>query len=204
MLRAGDIDILILTGLGGIGKSTLATMLARKLEREEFRPIPVSSSKENPLNSYRLLQAFGDAFRKAAREQKSTDAQKSDELNALAEDLNNPKLSVASRLRDAIAALNEGRFLLLLDNFESNMDVSDLHITDAEISAFYRYLLENLSGGSRAIITTRYPPSDVTALPPKVRPKELGDFSSLLSSRSCSVILRSSSASAPALFHSRS
>ena len=51
------------------------------------------------------------------------------------------------------------------------------HILDPEIASFYRYLLENLSGGSRAIITTRYPPSDVPALPPKARREDLSDFS---------------------------
>ena len=168
-LRSGDLQVLIITGLGGSGKSTLATRLARKLETSGFILIPVPSSKENPLNSARLLQAFGDAFRKAARKHKAQgNTQKADELAALAEDLNNPKLSVESRLHDAVAALNEGRFLLLLDNFESNLDEADRHILDSEISGFYQYLLESLSGGSRAIITTRYPPSDVPVLPPKV------------------------------------
>ena len=75
-----------------------------------------------------------------------------------------------------MAALNEGRFLLLLDNFESNLDEADLHILDSEISGFYQYLLESLSGSSRAIITTRYPPSDVPVLLPKVHKEDLGDF----------------------------
>jgi len=178
-LKSGDIDLLILTGLGGSGKSTLATRLARKLETYGFIPIPVSSSKSNPLNSARLLQAFGDAFRKTARKQRTSNAQKADELSALAEDLNNPQIPVESRLHDAVSALNEGHFLLLLDNFESNLDEADLHIQDAEISGFYKYLLENLSGGSRAIITTRYPPSDVSVLPPKVHHEGLSDFSLL-------------------------
>ena len=175
-LRSGDLQVVIITGLGGSGKSTLATRLARKLETSGFILIPVSNSKENPLNSARLLQAFGDAFRKAARKTKTVNASKADELAALVEDLNNPKLSVQSRLHDAVAALNEGRFLLLLDNFESNLDEADRHILDTEISGFYQYLLGSLSGSSRAIITTRYPPSDEPVLPPKVRPVSLGDF----------------------------
>jgi tetratricopeptide (TPR) repeat protein len=175
-LRRGDLQVVIITGLGGSGKSTLATRLARKLETSGFILIPVPSSKENPLNSARLLQAFGDAFRKAARKTKKVDASKADELAALAEDLNNPKISVESRLHDAVAALNEGRFLLLLDNFESNLDEAERHILDSEISGFYQYLLESLSGSSRAIITTRYPPSDAPVLPAKVRKEDLGDF----------------------------
>lgn len=127
-LRSGDLQVVIITGQGGSGKSTLATRLARKLETSGFILIPVPSSKENPLNSARLLQAFGDAFRKAARMHKARgNTQKADELAVLAENLNNPKISVESRLHDAVAALNEGRFLLLLDNFESNLEEADRH-----------------------------------------------------------------------------
>jgi tetratricopeptide (TPR) repeat protein len=176
-LRSGDLQVVIITGMGGSGKSTLATRLARRLETGDFILIPVPNSRETPLNSARLLQAFGDAFRKTARKHKAQgNMQKADELAALAEDLNNPRLSVESRLHDAVATLNEGRFLLLLDNFESNLDEEDRHILDAEISGFYRYLLESLSGGSRAILTTRYQPSDVPVLQSRVHQEDLGDF----------------------------
>ncbi len=177
-LRSGDLQLLLITGLGGSGKSTLATRLARKLETYGFMPIPLSSSKENPLSTARLLQGFGDAFRKAARKQKvKGNAQRAKELAILAEDLGNARQSVQSRLRDALSALNEGQFLLLLDNFESNLDEEDLHILDPEIASFYRYMVENLSGGSQAIITTRYPPSDVPNLPHKASREDLSDFS---------------------------
>jgi tetratricopeptide (TPR) repeat protein len=176
-LRSGDLQLVIITGLGGSGKSTLATRLARKLETGGFILIPVSSSKENPLNSARLLQAFGDGFRDAARMHRSEGAmQKASRLDALVHDFKNPELSVEDRLHDAVAALNVGRFLLLLDNFESNLDEADRHILDTEISGFYQYLLDSLSGSSRAIITTRYPPSDVPVLPPRACLVSLGDF----------------------------
>ena len=176
-LRSGDLQVVIITGLGGSGKSTLATRLARKLETSGFILIPVPGSRENPLNSARLLQAFGDAFREAARMHRSKGAtQKASRLDALVHDFKNPELSVEDRLHDAVAALNVGRFLLLLDNFESNLDEADRHILDSEISGFYQYLLESLSGSSRAIITTRYPPSDAPVLPPKVHLESLGDF----------------------------
>ncbi|MFZ3149283.1 MAG: tetratricopeptide repeat protein, partial [Methanothrix sp.] len=176
-LRSGDLQVVIITGLGGSGKSTLATRLARKLETSGFILISVPSSKENPLNSARLLQAFGDAFREAARMHRSEGAtQKASRLDALVHDFKNPVLSVEDRLHDAVAALNVGRFLLLLDNFESNMDEADRHILDSEISGFYQHLLESLSGSSRAIITTRYPPSYAPVLPPKAHLESLGDF----------------------------
>ena len=37
-------------------------------------------------------------------------------------------------------------------------------------------MMESFSGNSRAIIVTRYPPSDVPVLPPKVQKEDLGDF----------------------------
>ena len=176
-LRSGDLQIVIITGMGGSGKSALATRLARKLETYGFILIPVPSSKENPLNSARLLQAFGDAFREAARKHRSESAtRKANELEALVQDLKNPDLTVEDRLHDVVGALNRGQFLLLLDNFESNLDESDRHTLDVEVSGFYQYLLGTLTGGSRVIITTRYPPSDVPALPPKARREDLSDF----------------------------
>ena len=90
-LRSGDLQFVIITGLGGSGKSTLATRLARKLETSGFILIPVPSSKENPLNSARLLQAFGDAFRKAARKHKVEGAMQKARAGALAEDFKNPE-----------------------------------------------------------------------------------------------------------------
>jgi hypothetical protein len=70
-LRSGALQVLILTGLGGSGKSALATRLARKIEAEGFTLIPVSSSRDNPLNVSRLLEACINAFLKSAVEQRS-------------------------------------------------------------------------------------------------------------------------------------
>jgi hypothetical protein len=41
------------------------------------------------------------------------------------------------------------------------LDEGTRRILDQELSQFYTYLLPNLTGGSRAIITSRYPPADV-------------------------------------------
>lgn len=55
-LRVGDLQVAIITGMGGSGKSALATRLARKLETYGFIPITVPSSKENPLNSVHCFE----------------------------------------------------------------------------------------------------------------------------------------------------
>ena len=108
-LRAGELQAVVLTGLGGAGKSTLATRLARKLEADGWTPLALPSSAETPLGAGRVLQLLGDAF---------LDAKQKD-AHAM---LRDPALSVTDRLHAAVNALNRGRFVLVLDNFETNLD----------------------------------------------------------------------------------
>jgi tetratricopeptide (TPR) repeat protein len=162
-LRDGTLQAVLITGLGGAGKSSLATRLARKLEAEGFTPIPVPSSEENPLNTTRLLQTCSDIFLRAGLRR---------EHDLLAD----ASLSATDRLHYVVNTLNEGRFVLVLDNFEVNMDEPTLRIVDADLAGLYAHLLTHLTGGSRAIITCRYLPADVSTLPGKVREEPLGDF----------------------------
>jgi AAA+ ATPase superfamily predicted ATPase len=108
-LRDGSLQSVIITGLGGSGKSSLATRLAWKLKGDGFTPIAVPSSREKTLSEARLIQIFGDAFLAA-------------DLDDAFQKLNSPQIPVDARLRYAVGILNKNRFLLVLDNFESNMD----------------------------------------------------------------------------------
>jgi tetratricopeptide (TPR) repeat protein len=161
-LRTGEIQLAVLTGLGGAGKSTLATRLARKLEADGWTPIAISSSDDVPLNAAALLETCGDAFLVAG-------------LRDVHSRLRDPALETAERLRLVVHTLNERRFVLLLDNFESNLDAGTYRILDPELAAFYKYLLARLQGKSRAIITTRYLPSD-DPLPLRGMEWQLGEF----------------------------
>ncbi|MGB3458639.1 MAG: tetratricopeptide repeat protein [Halobacteriota archaeon] len=162
-LREGSLQTVLITGLGGAGKSTLATRIARKLEIDDFIPIPVPSSKDNPLSAARLMQICNDAFLAAGQR----DAHFT---------LSDSRLSVNDRLRYIITVLNNNRFLLLLDNFEVNLNESTRKILDSELAGFYTYMISNLVGESRAIITSRYRPADVQELPSIVQERTLGDF----------------------------
>jgi CHAT domain/AAA ATPase domain len=125
-LRSGELQTVLLTGLGGSGKSTLATRLARKLEADGWTPVGLSSSAEIPLSAGKVLQDCGDAFRDAGqREAYNT--------------LRDATLPVEDRLRAVVTALNRGRFVLVLDNFESNLDEGNRRILDTELAAFYRH-----------------------------------------------------------------
>ena len=162
-LRDGRYQTVLITGLGGAGKSTLATRLARRLEPDGFTPIALPSSRGTPLSAAILLQICGDAFLDA------------DQKDAYAI-LRDPGLPVEDRLHQTVKALNRGRFVLVLDNFEVNLDETSHRILDREMALFYTYLLKNLAGGSRAIITCRYRPADVLELPPTMQEQPLEDF----------------------------
>jgi hypothetical protein len=144
----------IITGLGGSGKSSLATRLAWKLKGDGFTPIAVPSSREKPLTGDLLLRTLSDAFLAA-------------DLKEAFHTLSDPQIPVDARLRYAVGILNKNRFLLVLDNFESNMDEAKMSIIDPKLAEFYEYLLASLTGCSRAIVTSRY--LQAIKLPLKVR-----------------------------------
>lgn len=163
LLQSGEVQTLLITGMGGIGKSTLATKLVRRLESAGFIPVPIPSAFSNPLNASRLLQHFSDTFLFHG-------------FQDAYDIVNNSSLHVADRLHYIVNFLNRSKFLVVLDNFEINLDTDTKAISDRNVADFYRYLLDHLSGQSRAIITSRYTPSDTNPLPAVVKLKALGDF----------------------------
>jgi tetratricopeptide (TPR) repeat protein len=153
-LRSGNLTTVLLTGLGGVGKSTLATRLARSLQKDGFTPIAVSSKTGNPLTAGRLLNRCHEVF--------------------LVEDADGPyqklqseEVDLQTRLRLLVQLLNRNRFTLVLDNFEENLDLESHEILDDTLTWFLPYLLENLTGDSRCLVTSRYRPVDLGEdLPP--------------------------------------
>ena len=85
-------------------------------------------------------------------------------------------LSEEDRLRYIVSALNAGRYVLVLDNFETNLDETSRQILTPHLAAFYTQLLSDLVGDSRVLITCRYRPADVPTLPATAQEEVLGDF----------------------------
>jgi len=162
-LRDGALQCALITGLGGAGKSTLATRLARALEGDGFIPIPVSSTAETPLSAARLLESCADAFLTAG-------------LRGEYDTLRDPTLTSDVRLRQLVDALNRHRFTLVLDNLEVNLDEATRRFLDPDVGLFYLHLLTHLSGESRVLITSRYRPAEVVTFPPTAWDMPLGDF----------------------------
>lgn len=110
-----------------------------------------------------LLEVCGQAFLDAGQKEVYTTVR-------------DPALPVADRLRTVVSGLNRSRFVLVLDNFECNLDEGTRQILDGELAGFYRYLFGQLVGGSRLIITSRYLPADVPQLPATATEWQLGEF----------------------------
>jgi tetratricopeptide (TPR) repeat protein len=173
-LRDGSLQTVLLTGIGGAGKSTLVTRLARKLESDGFTPIAVSGSPENPLTVAQLLEACGDAFLSRANE--LTDENLKKKLTQAHATLKNGGIDEDARLRFIVNTLNAQRFVLVMDNFEVNLDDTTRRILNPGLAGFYKYLFSHLIGGSRALITCRYQPADVDPLPQTAHEEQLGEF----------------------------
>lgn len=163
-LRSGSLNTVFLTGLGGVGKSTLATRLARALQKDGFTPIAVPSTEDDPLTAGRLLDRCYEAF--------------------LAEDvddgyqrLRSEEIALRDTLRLLVQLLNQNRFTLVLDNFERNVDRETHEILNDNLAWFLPYLVENLTGSSRCLVTSRYCPAALgDELPPVATERSLTDF----------------------------
>jgi tetratricopeptide (TPR) repeat protein len=158
-LRDGDTTFALITGIGGAGKSTLATRAANKLESAGFRVVAVRVAEAaGPLDAgeatlTQLIGEFDDAFIQAER----------DDLHR---QLTDGTLPQAQRLRLAVKGLNELRLVIVIDNFEDVLELERRRIVEPNLAQLYRSLATRLMRGSRVIITCRYVPEGTpTELP---------------------------------------
>jgi tetratricopeptide (TPR) repeat protein len=163
-LRDDERKGVVITGMGGTGKSSLATRLARKLEADSGLELVVVPCRPNmPTRPEQLSNALRVAFAGSAKASAWN--------KALADAGDN-----GERLQILVKVLNEGRFVLVWDNFENNLDLSTRRFLNADMEYFYNELLCGLVGASRVIITSRYLPADFV-LPDTFAALNLGEFS---------------------------
>lgn len=151
-LRRGDRTMLVLTGIGGAGKSTLATRIANRLATDGFRVLPVraaegeSATERARATLDKILAALSDAFTTENRD-------------GLRRRLADGNLEPAQRARLAAQGMNEVRLALVLDNFEDCLHLETRGIADPELATFYRTVADQLTRGSRVLVTCRYLPA---------------------------------------------
>ncbi|HYH63649.1 MAG TPA: tetratricopeptide repeat protein, partial [Urbifossiella sp.] len=169
-LQDGEFTVAVLHGLGGQGKSTLATRVANRLSG--FRVLAVRPKRrdgETVADCARrtvddLLDEFRAAFLRAG-------------LQAEYDLLVNPKIAAVDKLVVAVDAMNEVAFLLVVDNFEDVLEVGTRAIADDALAKFYSRVTTALTRGSRVIVTTRYLPAGTPEGAPQVKVQgSLQDF----------------------------
>jgi tetratricopeptide (TPR) repeat protein len=169
-LRDGKVTFAVLHGLGGMGKSTLATRAADRLREAGFavygvKPMSGQTPEQagrDTLN--RLIDALGRVFLSAGR----------DELNAR---LTDGKLPLGQRFRLAAEGLRRMRVALVLDNFEDVLDLASRRVFDPDLREAYQTLARDLVDGSRVLITCRYLPAETPVDQPTVRSDNLEELS---------------------------
>ena len=139
-LLSGSKRAAIVHGWGGIGKTVLASRLALRMTRhfEGF---------------------YGHKCNKQTRAE--------DLLNGICAFLNLAGISALNQIlyqpvplqvktAALVSILNQKKFLIILDNFESCLDGGHQKIADPELRQFIEHLLNATTSGSKFIITTRY------------------------------------------------
>ncbi len=130
----------IVHGWGGIGKTVLATRLALRMTRQfegffghKCNPQTRPEDILNGLNAFLIMAG----------------------IQALNQILYSPS-PLQVKTAALVSILNQKRFLIILDNFESCLDESRTRIANPELRRFVEHLLNATVSNTKYIITTRY------------------------------------------------
>lgn len=155
--------LVTVVGRGGTGKTAMVCRLLKALESGKLPDdlgemrvdgIVYLSANVHKLNLFPRL--YADLC-------KLISADATAELEALAKD---PKASADTKMLALLEHFSEGRYVLLLDNFEDVMDAEKRVITDADTDVALRALLNAPHHSLNTIITTRVLPFDLPMVQP--------------------------------------
>lgn len=148
-LREGSMQTLILTGPKGVGKSTLATYIARQLAQAGYSVLAVYGSPHNRISSARFLEAAVGHLSAMGQE-------------ALAKSLKDSQRTVRERLKNLLEAMKTSRILMVWDDLQ--LDGKTGKISDPDLAEFYLLMLRGMMS-SRIIITCEKLPVEALSLP---------------------------------------
>ncbi len=150
VLRDQDTAGALIHGIGGVGKSTLAAQVLHDLAAEGWIVASVAGDIDDPEKLFAAIGTTLITWSVAAGRDET------DLLRQAASALRIPNLEWGQRLQILLqAGLARDRLVVLLDNFESNLD--DAHqVSNEPLAALLSgWLLR--PGNSRLLITSRYP-----------------------------------------------
>ena len=127
-----------LTGIGGVGKSSIAGRAMKKLSDEGWDIAAVKGR----FDLRQIASSLGIALINDNRQ--------------LADLLLNESLDDKLRFQFILNAMQQYRVLLVLDDFEQNLDIEGRQFNDTSIVSFLKMMIEGSVEG-RFLITSRYP-----------------------------------------------
>ncbi|WP_153161065.1 CHAT domain-containing protein [Zoogloea sp. 1C4] len=145
--RAG----VVLQGMGGVGKSSLAGRVMARLTEDGW----LCAALSGPFDAGKLINAIAGAGRKSKHKQWKTLAASLAASLGTNDDL--------QRIELICDALTEQRLLIVLDNFEDNLDPAPAGARFKQ--AFHAELLTQLCEAAhcgRLLLTSRYAPADLS------------------------------------------
>jgi tetratricopeptide (TPR) repeat protein len=149
VLRSPDSAGVVVHGIGGVGKSTLAAQIMHFLAQSGWILVSVTG----PLSVDQLLSAVGRRIHQVCLKQ---NRHESDPVRQAAVRLKDPSHDWQERLSDlSYYVTNTMPLVVLLDNFEDNLDES-YHVKDRDLAELFSQWVE-AAGKSRLFITSRYP-----------------------------------------------
>jgi len=132
----------VLTGIGGVGKSALAGRVMWRLKESGFRP----ADHKGPFDLAAVAKSVGRCLLESGRT----------ETRRRAERMVSEELDDELRLEFLAGMLTEEPVLLVLDDFEQNLLTGGGAFRDPSVGAYLGHLVDSARRG-RLLITSRYP-----------------------------------------------
>jgi tetratricopeptide (TPR) repeat protein len=142
-------------GRGGIGKTAMVCRLLKSLEGgqlpDEGGPLSVDGIvylSERGRHSVSVPNVHADLC----------ELLPDDIVEELDRIYKNPQASIEAKMQPLLDAFPEGRYVLLLDNFEDMIDSETREISNADLKGALRTVLEHPHHAIKVIVTTRFAP----------------------------------------------
>jgi tetratricopeptide (TPR) repeat protein len=155
--------LVTVVGRGGTGKTAMVCRLLKSLEGGRL------PDDGGPLEVEGIVYLSANGTRRVTTPNLYADLSKLllEETAARLDELyKNPHVSTAAKMNSLLSNFQQGRTVLLLDNFEDLIDPESFNVRDTELDEALRALLEAAQHTVKVILTTRVAPRDLMLLQP--------------------------------------
>ncbi|GAA4750484.1 tetratricopeptide repeat protein [Flavisolibacter ginsenosidimutans] len=166
-LKDEALRIMTIVGRGGVGKTAMVCRLLRSVQSgqlpDDGGPLTVDGivylSDSSAFDRVTYPDIFSGLCKLLSDETRT-------QLEAVYKD---PKTTTQTAIESLLAAFPQGRTVLLLDNFEDELDVETGEIKNTELKEALKAILEAPPHGLKILITTRVAPTDFAFVHPELQ-----------------------------------